>query len=87
MLVLRHRAFDPQGRAKKAISISSGETPGRFKRPTTKPIVFAIAQTPCTHTAVSGARDFETKGGYMLVDAIVLFEAARQVCEWSGRLT
>ena len=46
--------------------------------------MFAIAQTPCTHTAVSGARDFETKGGYMLVDAIVLFEAARQVCEWSG---
>jgi hypothetical protein len=55
-----------------------------IKRPTSKPIVFAMAQTPCTHTAVSGARDFETKGGYMLVDAIVLFEAARQVCEWSG---
>ena len=55
-----------------------------IRRPTPKPIVFAIAQTPCTNTAVSGARDFETKGGYMLVDAIVLFEAARQVCEWSG---
>jgi hypothetical protein len=55
-----------------------------IKRPTNKPIVFAIAQTPCTHTAVSGARDFETKGEYMLVDALVLFAAARQVCEWSG---
>jgi hypothetical protein len=55
-----------------------------IKRPTNKPIVFAIAQTPCTNTAVSGARDFETKGEYMLVDALVLFAAARQVCEWSG---
>jgi hypothetical protein len=55
-----------------------------IKRPTSKPIAFAIAQTPCTNTAVSGARDFETKGEYMLVDALVLFAAARQVCEWSG---
>lgn len=55
-----------------------------IRRPTAKPIVFAIAQTPCTHVAVSGARDFETKGEYMLVDSLVLFGAARQVCEWSG---
>jgi hypothetical protein len=54
------------------------------RRPTDKTIVFAIAQTPCTHVAVSGARDFETKGEYMLVDSLVLFAAARQVCEWSG---
>lgn len=54
------------------------------KRPTTKKIAFAFAQTPCTHTAVSGARDFETKGGLMLIDALMMFEAARQVCEWSG---
>jgi hypothetical protein len=55
-----------------------------IRRPTRQPIVFGIAQTPCTNTAVSGARDFEIKGGHMLVDAIVLFEAARQVLEWAG---
>lgn len=33
------------------------------KRPTSSPIVFGAAFTPCTHVAVSGARDFETKGG------------------------
>lgn len=52
------------------------------KRPTIKPIVFGAAFTPCTHVAVSGARDFETKGGYLLRDAIEMFEAARQVLSW-----
>lgn len=55
-----------------------------FKRPTRKQIAFVIAQTPCTHVAGSGARDFAIKGGYMLRDALEMFEAARQICEWSG---
>jgi len=55
-----------------------------FRRPTTLPIAFGMAQTPCTHTAVSGARDFAIKGGMMLRDALETFEAARQILDWSG---
>ena len=47
-------------------------------------IVAAFAFPPCTHTAVSGARDFAIKGGMMLRDMLEIFEACRQVCEWSG---
>lgn len=48
------------------------------------PIVFVAAFPPCTHVAGSGARDFERKGTLMLRDALELFEAGRQVAEWSG---
>jgi hypothetical protein len=54
------------------------------KRPTSKPISFMIVQSPCTHTAVCGAQDFPRKGGYLLRDALELFESGRQVAEWSG---
>lgn len=54
------------------------------RRVTPKPIAFTAIQSPCTHTAVSGARDFARKGGMMLVDAITLFEAGRLVAEWIG---
>lgn len=47
-------------------------------------IVAVFAFPPCTHVAVSGARDFALKGGQMLRDALEIFEACRQVCEWSG---
>jgi len=47
-------------------------------------IVAIFAFPPCTHVAVSGARDFALKGGQMLRDALEIFEACRQVCEWSG---
>lgn len=47
-------------------------------------VIFGAAFTPCTHVAGSGARDFEKKGGYMLRDAIEMFEAARQALSWSG---
>lgn len=47
-------------------------------------VLFAAAFPPCTHVAVSGARDFEPKGGNMLRDALETFEACRQVCAWSG---
>lgn len=52
------------------------------KRPTSKPIVFGAAFTPCTDAAGSGARDFATKGGYLLRDGLEMFEAARQVLSW-----
>lgn len=55
-----------------------------FRRPTDKPIAFVMIQTPCTHVAGSGARDFATKGGQMLRDALEMFEAGRQIGDWSG---
>lgn len=47
-------------------------------------IVFGFAFPPCTHVAGSGARDFETKGGMMLRDALETFEACRTNLAWSG---
>lgn len=55
-----------------------------FRRPTSLPIAIVFIQTPCTNTAVSGARDFLTKGGMMLRDALETFEAGRQIGDWSG---
>lgn len=55
-----------------------------FRRPTSNPIAFVIIQTPCTDVAGSGARDFATKGGHRLRDALEMFEAGRQIGEWSG---
>jgi hypothetical protein len=47
-------------------------------------VIFLAAFPPCTHVAVSGARDFETKGPHMLRDALELFDACRQSGAWSG---
>lgn len=47
-------------------------------------IIFAAAFPPCTYDAVSGARDFEKRGGYMLRDSLELFESGRMACAWSG---
>jgi len=47
-------------------------------------IVDAFAFPPCTNVAGSGARDWPMKGGQMLRDALEIFEACRQVCDWSG---
>lgn len=47
-------------------------------------LVFGCAMTPCTHVAGSGARDFATKGGAMLRDAIEMFDAAGVILAWSG---
>jgi hypothetical protein len=47
-------------------------------------IVAAFAFPPCTHVSGSGARDWPVKGGQMLRDTLEIFEACRQVCEWSG---
>lgn len=53
-------------------------TPPRGVRP-----IFGGSFTPCTDVAVSGARDFQKKGGYLLRDALEAFEAARQCFEWA----
>lgn len=45
-------------------------------------IVFAAP--PCTHLAVSGARDFTKKGLRLLIDALEVVEACRILCEWSN---
>lgn len=46
--------------------------------------VFIAAWTPCTHVAGSGARDFTKKRGFLLRDALEMFEAARQAILWAG---
>lgn len=48
----------------------------------TPAIVFAFP--PCTHLAVSGARDFKRKGMRLLIDALELVESCRLLCEFSG---
>lgn len=47
-------------------------------------IRFVAAFPFCTHDAVSGARDFATKGGCMLRDALEVFEACHMAAAWSG---
>jgi hypothetical protein len=54
-------------------------TPDDIPRPT---ILFAFP--PCTHLAVSGARDFKRKGLQHLIDALTLVESCRRLCEWFG---
>lgn len=44
---------------------------------------FVACAPPCTDTAVSGARDFATKGLRRLIDALEIVEACRMFCEWS----
>lgn len=55
-----------------------------WRPPEGRKIIFAAAFPPCTHDAVSGARDFLTKGGMMLRDSLETFEACRTVLAWSG---
>lgn len=47
-------------------------------------ILFVAGFPPCTQDAVSGARDFEAKGGNMLRDSLETFEATRMAAAWSG---
>lgn len=54
-------------------------TPSDFPKPS---IVFAFP--PCTHLAVSGARDFQKKGLRQYIDALELVESCRILCEISG---
>lgn len=45
-------------------------------------MVFAFP--PCTHVAVSGARDFRIKGTALLRDSLELFSACEHAARWSG---
>lgn len=54
------------------------------RRPTSKRIAAVFAFPPCTHVSGSGAQDWPKKGGHLLRDTLEIFEACRQVCEWSG---
>lgn len=44
--------------------------------------VMVFAFPPCTHLAVSGARDFQRKGLRGYIDGLELVEACRRLCEW-----
>ena len=50
----------------------------------TQPIAAAFAFPPCTHLAVSGARDFQRKGLRLLIDALEVVEQCRRLCSWDG---
>lgn len=56
----------------------------RWVPPLGRRIVFAAAFTPCTHTAVSGARWFKGKGLYALSDSIALFARSAELIEATG---
>ena len=43
---------------------------------------FAMAFVPCTHTAVSGARHFASKGPKKAAQAFDLLDAAREILDW-----
>ncbi len=47
-------------------------------------IKFLSCFPPCTHVAVSGARDFRTKGTGMLRDSLEMFSACEHAAKWSG---
>jgi hypothetical protein len=51
--------------------------------PIDSPIKIIFAFPPCTDLTVAGARDFETKRGYRLSDALELFDACRLIGEYS----
>lgn len=52
--------------------------------PYAKRIAFLAAFPPCTHVAVSGARDFRTKGTAMLRDSLELFSSCYSAARWCG---
>lgn len=54
-------------------------TPDVFPEPA---IVFAFP--PCTHLAVSGARDFAKKGLRYFIDSLEMVEQCRRLCAWWG---
>lgn len=47
-------------------------------------IAFMAAFPPCTHLSLSGARDFQKKRGFMLADALQIFDSCKLACVYSG---
>lgn len=48
-----------------------------------RPLI-VCAFTPCTHLSSSGARDHRKKAGWMLADALQLFDSCYMAAAWSG---
>ncbi len=53
-----------------------------LNRDRVRPKLAAFGFPPCTDLAVSGARDFATKGLRMFIDALEVVDAVRLVLEW-----
>ena len=47
-------------------------------------IAMLFAAPPCTHVAVSGARDFRTKNTGLLRDSLEMFSACEHAANWSN---
>jgi hypothetical protein len=47
-------------------------------------LTMGFAQTPCTHLSSSGARDHQKKSGWMLADAVQLFDSAEVAFTYAG---
>lgn len=47
-------------------------------------VAIGFGFTPCTHLTVSDARDFQKKGGYMLADALQLFDSVEMAFTFGG---
>lgn len=47
-------------------------------------VVIGFAFTPCTHICSSGARDHLKKGGWLLADAVQLFDSAEVAFSFGG---
>jgi hypothetical protein len=47
-------------------------------------VMIGFAFTPCTHLNSSGARDHKKKGGWMLADAVQLFDSAEVAFTYGG---
>lgn len=52
---------------------------------TTEDIYAVFAFPPCTHLAISGARDWSKKGLTSLIDALEIVESCRRICAASGK--
>lgn len=74
----------PKGETRDGNIIRVGADIHRWVPPLGRQIVFACAFTPCTHTAVSGARWFKGKGLYALSDSIALFARSAELLEATG---
>ena len=72
---IRRDAAKPHGRGILRFAwgdVRSWRLPGELRGR----VAFAFAEPPCTHLSSSGARDHQKKSGWMLADAVQLFDSA-----------
>lgn len=74
----------PKGETRDGNIIRVGADMRRYVPPFVRQWVFACAFTPCTDTAVSGARWFKGKGLYALADSIELFARSADTLDLTG---